>query len=301
LPLCSSYFPLGVSQLFGHNHHQLHASHHALKYPSRRPSGNARIGGFPRAKLGRGKRRLKISPVACVEKSWETRHNCIVPSLSAVTAPLTSHQPLSPMDASPAPSPPSPSFPVPRPPARTLIIIDCDPEDLGRAAAPIGPPAELALRRPLPYAMMHARAPTRALTAAATAEGDRAADLPTGRFEPPSPPLRFDPLLPIDPRRLVEINTGAPGDSRETATVVHPSQKRRVELSCFAPYPLPSSGVRIEPMAPPPPSPAVAPTPAPSPTSATPPPRSQQVFPAPSPRGMFSHPHGLNPRLTRVF
>jgi hypothetical protein len=28
LPLCSSYFPLGVSQLPGHNHHQLHASHH---------------------------------------------------------------------------------------------------------------------------------------------------------------------------------------------------------------------------------------------------------------------------------
>jgi hypothetical protein len=27
LPLCSSYFPLGVSQLPGHNHHQLHASH----------------------------------------------------------------------------------------------------------------------------------------------------------------------------------------------------------------------------------------------------------------------------------
>jgi hypothetical protein len=28
LPLCSSYFPFGVSQLPGHNHHQLHASHH---------------------------------------------------------------------------------------------------------------------------------------------------------------------------------------------------------------------------------------------------------------------------------
>jgi hypothetical protein len=28
LPLCSSYFPLGVSRLPGHNHHQLHASHH---------------------------------------------------------------------------------------------------------------------------------------------------------------------------------------------------------------------------------------------------------------------------------
>jgi hypothetical protein len=28
LPVCSSYFPLGVSQLSGHNHHQLHASHH---------------------------------------------------------------------------------------------------------------------------------------------------------------------------------------------------------------------------------------------------------------------------------
>jgi hypothetical protein len=30
LPLCSSYFPLGVSQLHGHNHHQLYASHQAL-------------------------------------------------------------------------------------------------------------------------------------------------------------------------------------------------------------------------------------------------------------------------------
>jgi hypothetical protein len=30
LPLCSSYFLLGVSQLPGHNHHQLHASHQAL-------------------------------------------------------------------------------------------------------------------------------------------------------------------------------------------------------------------------------------------------------------------------------
>jgi hypothetical protein len=27
LPLCSSYFPLGVSQLPGHNYYQLHASH----------------------------------------------------------------------------------------------------------------------------------------------------------------------------------------------------------------------------------------------------------------------------------
>jgi hypothetical protein len=30
LPLCSSYFLLGVSQLSGHNNHQLHASHQAL-------------------------------------------------------------------------------------------------------------------------------------------------------------------------------------------------------------------------------------------------------------------------------
>jgi hypothetical protein len=141
-----------------------------------------------------------------------------------------------------------------------------------------------------------AGAPTRASMAAAAADEDRVADLPTGRFEPP--PLRFDPLLPIDPRRLAEINAGAPGGSRETATVVHSSQRRRVELSRFAPYPLPSSGVRIEPMAPPPP--AVAPTLAPSPASATPPPRRQQVFP-PSPRGKFSCLHGLNPRFTRVF
>jgi hypothetical protein len=198
------------------------------------------------------------------------------------------------MDASPAPSS---SSPVPRPPTRTLIINDCDPEDLGRAVAPIGPPAELALRRPSPYATMCARAPTKASTAAA--DGDRAADLSMGRFEPP--PLRFDPLLPIDPRRLAEINAGAPGGSRETMTVVHSSQRRRVELSRFAPYPLPSSGVRIEPMAPLP-LPAVAPTPAPSPASATPPPGRQQVFPPPPPpRGKFSCPHGLNPRLTRVF
>jgi hypothetical protein len=137
------------------------------------------------------------------------------------------------MDASPAPSPPSPSSPVPRPPTRTLIIIDCDPEDLGREATPIGPPVEPALRRPSPYAMMHARVPTRASMAAAVADGNRAADPPTRRFEPPLLPLRFDPLLPIDPRRLAEINAGAPSDSRETATVVHSSQSRGVELSRF--------------------------------------------------------------------
>jgi hypothetical protein len=211
------------------------------------------------------------------------RHNCTVPSLSAVTAPLTSHQPLSPMDASPAPpSPPSPSSPVRRTPARMLIIIDCDPEDLGRVAAPIGLPTEPALRRPSLYAMMHAHAPTRASTAAAAAEGGPAADLLTGRFEPPLP-LRFDPLLPIGPRRLAEINAGAPGGSRETATVVHPSQRRRVELSRFTPYPQPSSGVRIEPMAPPL-LPAIAPSPVPSPATtrspvtANPPPRRHQFF-----------------------
>jgi hypothetical protein len=71
-----------------------------------------------------------------------------------------SHQPLSPMDASPtpsSPSPPLPSSPVQRTPARTLIIIDRDPEDLGRAPAPIGPPAEPTLRLPSPYAMMRTR------------------------------------------------------------------------------------------------------------------------------------------------
>jgi hypothetical protein len=31
LPLCSSYFPLGVSQLPSHNHHQLHASHQCVR------------------------------------------------------------------------------------------------------------------------------------------------------------------------------------------------------------------------------------------------------------------------------
>jgi hypothetical protein len=142
----------------------------------------------------------KSPPVARVEKSRETRHNCTVPSLSAVTAPLTSHQPLSPMDALPAPSPPSPSSPIQRTPARMLIIIDHDSEDLGRVAALIGPPAEPALRRPSPYAVMRARVPTRASTAAAAIEGGPVVDLPTGRFEPPPPPLRFGPLLPIDPR-----------------------------------------------------------------------------------------------------
>jgi hypothetical protein len=222
----------------------------------------------------------KSSLVARVEKSRETRHNCTVPSLSAVTPPLPSHQPLSPMEASHAPSPPLPSSLVRRTPARTLIVIECDPEDLGRAATPIGLPAELMLRRPSPYATMRARAPARASTATAAVAGGQAADLPTGRFEPPLP-LRFDPLLPNDPHRLAEINAGAPGGSREMAqaTVVHPSQRTRVELSCFAPYPLPSSGVRIEPMAAAPPT--VAPSPAPSPAttrslaSATPPPSRQ--------------------------
>jgi hypothetical protein len=42
LLLCSSYFPLGVSQLPGHNNHQLHARHQALfwrrcRERSRRP------------------------------------------------------------------------------------------------------------------------------------------------------------------------------------------------------------------------------------------------------------------------
>jgi hypothetical protein len=90
------------------------------------------------------------------------------------------------------------------------------------------------------------RAPMRASTVAAAAEGAQAADLPTGRFNPP-PPLIFDPLLPIDPRRLAEINAGGPGGSMETAQamVVHPTQRRRVELSRFALYPLPSSEGRI--------------------------------------------------------
>jgi hypothetical protein len=33
-----------------------------LKHPSHRPSGYARIGGFPRARLCRGKSRLEIFP-----------------------------------------------------------------------------------------------------------------------------------------------------------------------------------------------------------------------------------------------
>jgi hypothetical protein len=72
------------------------------------------------------------------------------------------------------------------------------------------------------------------------AEGDQAADLSTGRFDPPPPP-RFDPLPAIDPCRLVEIYCGAPDISRETAElpVVHPSQRRRVDLSRFALYLLP--------------------------------------------------------------
>jgi hypothetical protein len=102
-------------------------------------------------------------------------------------------------------------------------------------------------------------APMRASMVAAAVEGAQAADLPTGRIDPPPPP-RFDPLLSIDPRQLEKINAGAPGSSRETAqaTVVHPAQRRRVDLSRFAPYPLPSSDVRVESMAPPP-SPTVMP------------------------------------------
>jgi hypothetical protein len=71
------------------------------------------------------------------------------------------------------------------------------------------------------------------------AEGDQAADLSTGRFD--LPPPRFDPLPAIDPRRLVEIYCGAPDISRETAElpVVHPSRRRRVDLSRFALYLLP--------------------------------------------------------------
>jgi hypothetical protein len=71
------------------------------------------------------------------------------------------------------------------------------------------------------------------------AEGDQAADLSTGRFNPPPP--GFDPLPAIDPHRLVEIYCGAPDISREMAEppVVHPSQRRRVDLSRFALYLLP--------------------------------------------------------------
>jgi hypothetical protein len=38
--LCSSYFPLGVSQLPGHNNHQLHASHQSpiLKQRTKKPA-----------------------------------------------------------------------------------------------------------------------------------------------------------------------------------------------------------------------------------------------------------------------
>jgi hypothetical protein len=93
-----------------------------------------------------------------------------------------------------------------------------------------------------------ARAPTRASMATASAEGAQVADPPTGRIDLPPPP-RFDPILSIDPCRLAEINARAPGGSRDTAqaTVVHPAQRRRVELSRFTPYPLPSGGVLIEP------------------------------------------------------
>jgi hypothetical protein len=59
-------------------------------------AGPARIGGFPRARLGRGKRRLEISPRRTRGEIARDTHNCTAPSLSAVTAPLTSHQPLSP-------------------------------------------------------------------------------------------------------------------------------------------------------------------------------------------------------------
>jgi hypothetical protein len=35
-----------------------------------------------------------------------------------------------------------------------VVVIDCDPDDLGRAAAPIDTPAEPALRRSLLYVTM---------------------------------------------------------------------------------------------------------------------------------------------------
>jgi hypothetical protein len=80
------------------------------------------------------------------------------------------------------------------------------------------------------------------------------------------------------------------------ATVVHPSQRRRVELSLFSLYPLPSSRVRIKPMVPPPRLhwPHLR-------RRLLPLQGASRTFLPPSPRGKFSCPHGLNPRLTRVF
>jgi hypothetical protein len=146
-----------------------------------------------------------------------------------------------------------------------------------------------------------ARAPTIASTAAAAAAGGQAADLSTGRFEPPQ--LRFDPLLPIDPRRLVEINAGALGGSRETGDGGSPFSKEEGRAIPLRPVPATVewgadrtdgaaaanrraftgtivgdhkiSGVGY--------SPSKAPA-GPS-----------------SPPGKFSSPHGLNPRLTKVF
>jgi hypothetical protein len=79
-----------------------------------------------------------------------------------------------------------------------MVIIDCDADDLGMVEAPIGSAVEPALRRLSPYAMMRARASTRASMAAAATEGAQVADLPTGRIDL-TPPPRFDPLMSIDP------------------------------------------------------------------------------------------------------
>jgi hypothetical protein len=118
------------------------------------PTKTAESAISPGSGWAEGKDASKSPPVACVEKSRETRHNCTVPSLSAVPSrPINHSRPWTHRLRLRLLYLP----PVGRTPARTLIIIDCDPEDLGRAAAPIGPPAEPALRRPSPYETLRAR------------------------------------------------------------------------------------------------------------------------------------------------
>jgi hypothetical protein len=214
-----------------------------------------------------------------MEKSWETQHNCTAPVL--MQSPLLS-------------CPINHSHPWTHRLRLRLLCLPLRSGILWRGPSSSSTATQMTsagrrrrLDRPQSRRSNNRRrtqrcacASTRASTTAVAAEEGQSVGLPTGRFDL-LPPLRFDPLLPIDPRRLAEINAGAPGGSRQTAQamVVHPAEGRQLELSRFAPYPLPSSGVQIEPMAPPPPT--VAPSPGPSPAttrslvSATPPPGHQ--------------------------
>jgi hypothetical protein len=124
------------------------------------------------------------------------------------------------MDASPAPSPPSPSSPVGRTPARTLIIIDCDPEDLGRAAAPIGSPAEPALRRSLSYAMMRARPREHRRPPLSLREGQRRICRRADSSRRLLDSIPSCPLILADWRRSMRVPPAAAGRRRRWFTLL---------------------------------------------------------------------------------